>query len=188
MPLVHSKLKTYHSVQSDTPNNEPAVHGITAICGNTAPNDVETHRIMNLEHEEPRHNGYSFGYEPIIPVVCGRDLESPISSKTASGVASFKNETINAQKMEYVDMYNVQPYTLSTYELVTPYLGAHASVTLSQGAHASVTLSRGAHASVTPSQGAMKVAAVHSANESVLTMHRSENQILPSVKHFPQWT
>ena len=41
MPLVHSKVKTYRFVRSDTPINEPAVYGITAIRGNTASNEMK---------------------------------------------------------------------------------------------------------------------------------------------------
>ena len=76
---------------------------------------------VNLELEHWRRTHYASGHEPIIPVACSRGLPSPISLKTASGVVNFNNETISAQKMEYVDMYHVQPDTSNTYELVTTY-------------------------------------------------------------------
>ena len=101
-------------------NTEPAVPDITAFRFNTTSNDVEAHEIVNLEPEHMRRTRYSCGYGLINSVVCGRELASPISSMTASGVVSFNNEIINAQKMEYVDMYHVQPDTSNTYKLVTP--------------------------------------------------------------------
>ena len=100
-------------------NTELAVGFDTAIRGTTALNDVETCWIMNVEHEEPRLNWYASNYEPIIPVVCCRGLASPISSKRASGFVSFNNETINAQNMEYVDRYHVQPEPLNTLKVTT---------------------------------------------------------------------
>ena len=91
MLLVHSKVKTYRSVRSDTSIIDTPVYGDTAIRGNTAPNemetyrtmnlntelavgfdtanrgntaltDVETYQIMDLEYEKPRHNCYASDY------------------------------------------------------------------------------------------------------------------------------
>ena len=63
--------------------------------------------------------------------------------------------------------------------------GANALVTPSRGT-VKVATNHGANALVTPSRGAMKVTAVRSSNDSVTMMHRRENQILPSMKHFPR--
>ena len=50
----------------------------------------------------------------------------PLSSKTAVGVVSFNNETINAQNN--VDMYHVQPDTSNTLKVAANH-GANHSVT-----------------------------------------------------------
>ena len=113
---VFNDMETYQSMNLNT---EPAVYDITAFHGNTESNDVESHQIMNLEHEVLRHNCYTSCYKPIILVVCGKGSMSPISSKTASGVVSFNNETINAQNMEHVDMYHGQPDTSRTLKVTT---------------------------------------------------------------------
>ena len=46
-----------------------------------------------------------------------------------------------------------------------------------------VIINHGANALVTPYGSAMKVATIRGATDSVMTVHRCENQILPSVKH-----
>ena len=79
-------------------NTEPALHDITALRGNTAPNNVETHQIVNLEPEHLRHSRYASGYELIIPVVCGRGLASPISLKTASVLLALTTKPTTLRK------------------------------------------------------------------------------------------
>ena len=137
-------------------NTEPAVYATTAFRGNTASND-ETYQIVNHELEHSRRTRYASGYKPISPVVCGRGLASPISSKTAS--------TINAQNMEYVDMYHVQPDTSNNMKAATNH---------------------GANDSFTPYGGVMKVVTIRGTTDSNTTVHRRDIQILPSVKHICQ--
>ena len=120
----------------------------------------------------------------VVGAVCGRGLASHIVLKTAAGVVSFNNETINTQNMEYVNMYRVQPDTSNNLKFATNH-GANALVTPSQGAM-KVATNHGANALDTPSWGAMKVATICGAIDSVTVVHRREDQVLPSVKHIHQ--
>ena len=120
---------------------EPAGAVISAFRGNTALNNSETDKTMNLhlnhepdpetyqtmnlnlntetlwifnpEPELPSRTCCVSGYKPIIPVVCGGGLASLTSLKAALGVV-VNNKTLHAQKMECVETYHVKPNTSNT--------------------------------------------------------------------------
>ena len=125
---------------------------------------------MNLEPENLERACRVSESVPIIPVVCGGGLAPPTSSKAAVGVV-INNENLYAQKMECVETYRGLLKPSNNYESATTSCVANVP-------YESVTTSCVANE---PYESATTSCV---AIEPVMTMHRRNSHILPSLRNY----